>query len=311
MGERDFSALFQQNPIPDTGTYFKAEWLLPVDRLPPLDSLRVYGGSDYAVTADGGDYTVHAVLVLDPDDNPWLLDVWRRQAASDEWVEAFCDLVVKWKPMAWAEESGQIKSGVGPWLEREMRARRAYVAREQFPTRGDKAIRAQSFRGLIATRGLRVPALAPWRADFENELLRFPAGVHDDIVDSLGLVGQLLDVMIAGQRPKPPETRVIDGYRDSETSYSEHLGARPGRGCAQSSKSGRLRVSVGARAPEGVTGAGAFPLPIAPIGPRDGKGGPSGVQPNRKTALPRTGLKDSPRTQRPNAGEGSIRGRIQ
>ena len=223
MGERDFSALFQQNPIPDTGTYFKREWLLSVDKTPPRDSLRVYGGSDYAVTADGGDYTVHAVLALDPDDNPWLLDIWRQQASSDQWVEAFCDLVVKWKPMAWAEESGQIKSGVGPFLEREMRARRAYVAREQFPTRGDKSVRAQSFRGLIATRGLRVPAAAPWRAEFENELLRFPAGVHDDIVDSLGLVGLLLDVMVAGQRPKPPETRVSDGYRDSESSYSEHL----------------------------------------------------------------------------------------
>ena len=118
MGERDFSALFQQNPIPETGTYFKAEWLLPVDNIPPRSTLRVYGGSDYAVTADGGDYTVHAVLRLDPDDNPWLLDIWRRQAASDEWVSAFCDLVIKWRPMAWAEESGQIKSGVGPWTWR-------------------------------------------------------------------------------------------------------------------------------------------------------------------------------------------------
>ena len=31
------------------------------------ETLRVYGGSDYAVTADGGDYTVHAVVGLDPE----------------------------------------------------------------------------------------------------------------------------------------------------------------------------------------------------------------------------------------------------
>jgi predicted phage terminase large subunit-like protein len=116
--------------------------------------------------------------------------------------------------MGWAEETGQIKSGVGPFLEREMRARKAYVAREQFPTRGDKAVRAQSFRGLIATRGLRIPANAPWRGEFESELLRFPAGVHDDIVDCLGLIGQLLDQMISANPPKEEKPKVQDGYGD-------------------------------------------------------------------------------------------------
>jgi predicted phage terminase large subunit-like protein len=212
---RTWSALYQQEPVPDTGTYFKAEWLLPVDILPPRDTLRVYGGSDYAVTANGGDFTVHAVLGLDPDGNPWLLDIWRGQASSDVWVESFCDLVIKHRPMAWAEETGQIKSGVGPFLEREMRQRRAYCAREQFPTRGDKAVRAQSFRGLCATRGLRVPSAAPWRAEFESELLRFPAGVHDDQVDACGLVGQLLDKMIGGQKPEAPEKKRVNDYTSS------------------------------------------------------------------------------------------------
>lgn len=213
---RDWSALYQQEPTPETGDYFKSEWFIPVEKAPPRDSLRVYGGSDYAVTSDGGDFTVHAVIGLDPDGNPWLLDIWRKQAASDEWVESFCDLVIKWKPMAWAEETGQIKSGVGPFLDREMRHRKAYTARETFPTRGgDKAIRAQSFRGLIATRGLRIPAQALWRADVEAELLRFPAGVHDDVVDALGLIGQLLDKMIAGERKADPQKQVRNDYAPS------------------------------------------------------------------------------------------------
>ena len=202
-------------PRSGPGRYFKQEWLLPVDALPPRDSLRVYGGSDYAVTDDGGDYTAHVVIGLDPEGNPWVLDVWREQASSDKWVEAFCDLVLKHKPMAWAEENGQIKSGVGPFLTREMRDRRAYCAREQFPTRGDKAVRSQSFRGLCATRGLRIPAKATWRTAFENELLRFPAGVHDDQVDACGLVGQLLDMMTSGQKPEAPEKKRLDDYTSS------------------------------------------------------------------------------------------------
>ena len=220
---RYFSALYQQKPVPDDGDYFKFEWLIPIAKTPPRDSLRVYGGSDYAGTSAGGDYTVHAVLGLDPDGDPWLLDIWRKQAASDEWVEAFCDLVRKWKPMAWAEETGQIKSGVGPFLDRRMRERKAYTAREQFPTRGDKSVRAQSFRGLIATRGLRIPADAPWRSDFESELLRFPAGVHDDQVDACGLIGQLLDTMMDGLKPVTPEKRAMDDYRDAGVERHDDL----------------------------------------------------------------------------------------
>jgi hypothetical protein len=41
---------------------------------------------------------------------------------------------------------------------------------------------------------------------------------HDDQVDALGLVGQLLDRITAGQNPKPPDKQIdpyrMDGYRE-------------------------------------------------------------------------------------------------
>ena len=214
---RFWSALYQQRPAPEDGDYFKDDWLKPYDKAPARETLRIYGGSDYAVTADGGDYTVHAVAGLDPEGRMYLLDLWRKQAASDVWVEAFCDLIAKWKPIGWAEEQGQIKSGVGPFLEKRQRERRAFVAREQFPTRGDKAVRAQSIRGRMALEGLYVPKHAPWFADFRSELLSFPAGKHDDQVDAIGLVGQLLDRMLNGSKPKPAQSASdMTGYRRVE-----------------------------------------------------------------------------------------------
>ena len=205
IGPRDWSALYQQRPSPESGDYFKREWIYPVDHMPPRDALAVYGGSDYAVTANGGDFTVHGVIGIDPTGDPWLLDLWRAQASSDRWVEAFCDLVLKWRPIGWAEETGQIKSGVGPFLLKRMMEREAYVAREQFATRGDKAVRAQAFRGLIATRGLRVHKDAPFLAELISEMMSFPVGVHDDQVDALGLIGQLLNKMSLG-----PQTNSVN-----------------------------------------------------------------------------------------------------
>ena len=213
---RTWSALFQQRPAPEEGDYFQSDWLRPTERLPPREQLRIYGASDYAVTAQGGDYTVHVVVGLDAEGRMYLVDLWRRQAASDVWVEAFCDLVRAWKPIGWAEEHGQIRGGVGPFLDRRMRERQAFVAREQFATRGDKSVRAQSIRGRMALEGLYVPAGAPWLADFRAELLSFPAGRHDDQVDALGLIGQQLDTMVRPVKVKPKVPTMWDRWDREE-----------------------------------------------------------------------------------------------
>jgi predicted phage terminase large subunit-like protein len=199
IGPRDWSALYQQRPSPDTGDYFKRDWIKTFNVTPPRSTLNIYGASDYAVTSDGGDWTVHVIVGVDPDGRLYLLDMWRGKTSSDLWVDAFCDLVAKWRPIGWAEETGQIRSGVGPFLKRRMIERKAYVAREMFPTRGDKAIRAQSIRGRIAMNGLYVPTDAPWVPDLISEMMSFPVGVHDDQVDALGLIGQILDRMQAGR----------------------------------------------------------------------------------------------------------------
>lgn len=208
---RTWSALYQQVPSPETGDYFKREWIVPVDVIPPRETMTIYGGSDYAVTAGGGDYTVHAIVGVDHIGKLYLLDLWRAQASSDVWVDSFCALVRKWNPIGWAEETGQIKAGVGPFLVKRMIETESYTVREQFPTRGDKAVRAQSIRGRMAMQGLHIPRDAPWLSDLISEMMSFPVGVHDDQVDALGLVGQLMDKMSLGNAPKAPERMVRRG----------------------------------------------------------------------------------------------------
>ncbi len=224
---REWTSQYQQRPVAESGDYFQRDWIRPVDSTPPRSSLKVFGASDYAVTSEGGDYTAHIVVGVDSDDRMYLLDVWRQQTASDKWVEAMCDLVILWHPMGWAEEMGQIKTGIGPWLDRRLRERRAYVARTSFPTGGgDKAVRAQSMRGRMALCGLYIQRDAPFRADFESELMSFPAGKFDDQVDAAGLLGQLLDLMLPPPKPKaeapPVDTwarafeRAGDGFGDPD-----------------------------------------------------------------------------------------------
>jgi predicted phage terminase large subunit-like protein len=208
---RTWSALYQQRPAPDTGDFFQGDWLKPwptgFDPVKARESMHVYGASDYAVTQDGGDYTVHLVVGVDNMDRMFLLDMWRQQASSDKWIEAFCDLVAKWRPLGWAEEAGQIKSGVGPYLTKRLRERQLYIARKVLPSKADKAIRAQSIRGRMAMNGLYCPFHAMWFSRFKEELLKFPAAKNDDIVDALSLLGQVLDKMVKGRPTANPDAR--------------------------------------------------------------------------------------------------------
>jgi predicted phage terminase large subunit-like protein len=163
------------------------------------------------VSADRGDYTVHVVLGVDPKNRMFLLDLWRQQSSTNVWIEAYGDLVKKWKPQFWTEEKTQITSGVGPFISTRSIERHAYTCREQFPT---KAIRAQSIRGRMELMGLYVPAAAEWLPDLRAELLAFPHGKHDDIVDALGLCGQLMEKFAPGHVPRKPEA--IAWNRDYE-----------------------------------------------------------------------------------------------
>lgn len=205
LPSRDWSALYQQQPTPDEGDYFKREWFRYYTT--PPRHLRIYGASDYAVTAKGGDYTVHVVAGVDPDDDIYLLDVWRAQTESHHWIEAFIDLVARHKPLKWAEEQGQIVKSLGPFIDKRMRERRTYCAREQMTSVADKPTRSRAFQARAAMGKVYLPHNAPWVADFMSELLMFPAGKHDDQVDAIGLIGRMLDTMVGGRTPTPGPTK--------------------------------------------------------------------------------------------------------
>jgi len=71
---------------------------------------------------------------------------------------------------------------------------------------------AEAAEVVQAATGAPSGALLGLRA--QVELLSFPAGKHDDQVDALGLIGQLLDIIQPGQHPPKPEAKPADsGYR--------------------------------------------------------------------------------------------------
>lgn len=204
IGPREWSALYQQQPQPDEGTFFQRAWFKTWARLPDC---RYYLTSDFAVTDGGGDYTVLTVWGIGPDGDIYRAAQWKGQTTSDVWIEQMLDLVARWKPLASFGEGGVIQKAVEPMLRRRMRERNVYCRLEWLPSVSDKPTRARSFQAMAATG----------RVHFETgadlaEFLVFPAGKHDDEVDTASLIGRAIDqahpAIVAAQRTAKP----IDRY---------------------------------------------------------------------------------------------------
>lgn len=214
--QETFWAQMLMQPRAEADAYFKKEWFKWYDR--PADvvgfakrnHLRMYGASDYAVTAGGGDATVHAVVGIDAHDDIYVLDVWHGRTESHVWVDEFIKLVARYRPLMWGEENGQIIKSLGPFIEKRMRELRTYCMREQFTSASDKPSRARSFQARASMGKVYLPHQAPWLDELLMQWLSFPFGKHDDFVDPFGIIGRMLDAMVSGRAltaPEAPESR--------------------------------------------------------------------------------------------------------
>lgn len=187
IGPREWSALFQQQPQPDEGTYFQREWFRHWDNRPPMN---LYASSDYAVTDGGGDYTVLTIWGVSENGDLYRVDQWKGQTTPDVWIERQVDMILKWKPLAWFGEGGVIQKSIEGMLRRRMLERKAHCRLEWISSISDKPTRARSFQARCAMGKVWFEP----DADL-GEFLRFPAGVHDDEVDTASLIGRVIDEM--------------------------------------------------------------------------------------------------------------------
>jgi predicted phage terminase large subunit-like protein len=197
---RDWNALYQQNPIPDEGDYFKAAWFGEYEELP--ENLSMYGASDYAVTDGDGDYTEHGIAGVDFSRNLYVTDWWRGQTTSDVWIDKKCDLIIQHKPLCWFGESGVIRKSIEPFMMARMTQRQAFCRIEWLPSIADKPTRARNIQALASMGKVFVPKNAPWKAEWLSQMLRFPAGKYDDGVDVMSLFGRGLEYINAPKTKK-------------------------------------------------------------------------------------------------------------
>jgi predicted phage terminase large subunit-like protein len=206
---RNWTALYQQQPVPDTGDFFRREWFHRYEKLPK--GLRFYGCSDYAVTDRGGDYTEHGVFGIDPEENIYVVDWWSGQTAADVWIDAQLDLIARHKPLLWVGEAGPIRRAIEPFLTKRSRERKVYCRFEWLASITDKPTRARAFQARASMGNVYLP-VGTQGDELLSQLLRFPAGAVDDKVDVCSLIGRALDQTKGGIVPKTKDEPKRDSW---------------------------------------------------------------------------------------------------
>lgn len=184
VGERVWSALYQQHPIPDGGAVFKADWVRhwrPEDLPVRWDATCISWDMTFKESAVS-DYVVGQVWGR-KGGQFFLLDQVRGRMDFVKTLEAFEALRAKWpKVMRKLVEDkangpaiiATLKSkvpGIVPITPRESKEARAFAVTTLWEA------------GNVF---LPPPEAAPWvKTDFIPELLSFPSGAHDDAVDAM------------------------------------------------------------------------------------------------------------------------------
>lgn len=191
------SGIQQQEPSPEKGGFFQAEWFNQYDQLPPLDELQFYCASDHAVSEKQTADLTCLLPAAFGRNKLWILPdvVWDR-LGSKAVVEAMLNLARTRKPLYWWAEKGHISKSIGPFLQDRMMDEKVFANIIQVTPVKDKMTRAQSFQGMMAM-GMVMWPKTQWFQRAKREFLLFPNGKHDDFVDAAAHLGRGVQHMIS------------------------------------------------------------------------------------------------------------------
>ena len=180
IGSRDWSALYQQKPVPEGGAVFKLDlfnkWN---DKTLPPSFDNVLGSWDMTFKdTKASDYVVGQIWGQ-KDNSFYLLDEVRGQWDFSKTLEMFILMADKWRNVnRWLIEDKANGSAILSVLKKHINGLTPITPKES------KLERAYAVQPLVESGQVYIPSSASWLAGFEDEFLNFPAGAHDDQVDS-------------------------------------------------------------------------------------------------------------------------------
>lgn len=181
LGSYLFNAQYQQQPVPPGGNMIRWHWF------PRYGHGLERGPDDYIAqswdtassASEMADYSVCTTWLV-RGDTYYLLDVFRERLEYPDLKRKVIELYHRYRPESLFIE----EKGLGIGLVQELTYTHSIYPIGLIP-QDDKVVRASRRSGMIEAGRVFLPEDAPWLGDFQQEVLAFPHGRHDDQVDSM------------------------------------------------------------------------------------------------------------------------------
>lgn len=210
IGSYDWSALYMQDPLDESTQEFKRSFF----RYTPKQSLLAKTTSNYITidTAiserDSADSTGIVRNYVD-DQNKWNIKAYRMKISPTELIDNLFAMNAEDRPVSIGIEKTIYLQAIKPFLDDEMRRRNTFLPIVEL--QHNQTQKETRIRGLIPRyESGSIFHIEGETKELEDELLRFPKAVHDDVMDALAYQLQIA---------KPASARVAQIRYPTSFSY--------------------------------------------------------------------------------------------
>lgn len=171
---------------------FKREMFRYYDPKHLPKTMNVYTTVDLAISQNRrSDFTAVCTVGVTPDNHWFVLDVDYGRWKPDEIIEAIFRAAAKWRPLEVGWEKVAFQAVIGHLIEKEMPERGIFFRSKGLIAERRKELRIEMLGPRFSTGTVWFPKGAGFLTELEGELLKFPTGIHDDLIDALAYVEQV------------------------------------------------------------------------------------------------------------------------
>jgi len=203
LGVYLFSCLYLNLPLRSSDMVFKPQWIQYFDTLPPRNMVywtTVDLGGDPNESRGEVDWNVVLTAGKCLDNNRcFVVEYWRKKANPGEVIDEIFRQVQTWHPLEVGLEGVQYQKSLKYFIDQRMLNLNVFfVVRVLTHARNSKATRILGLQPLFMNEMIFIQK---WMGSLVTELLAFPLGKNDDIIDALA--SQLEMWFASGLKPRP------------------------------------------------------------------------------------------------------------
>lgn len=171
---------------------FKREYFRYYDNPPALSEMNIYTTVDLAISQKvNADYSAIVTVGVNSAGHWFVLDIEYGRYDPTTTMDAVFDAVKKWRPLAVGIEIVAYQAAIQHFLEKEMPQRGIFFRIQPLKAEKKKELRIDTLQPRFAVGSVWFKSRAVWLGELEAELLAYPHGARDDVIDALAYVEQM------------------------------------------------------------------------------------------------------------------------